>query len=85
MTKTTVTFGRLKEFLESFGFTHEHVPGVRELFTHPCGTILLYPAYRVNQYVLLHHLMMTRRQLVENGFVENDKEFERQLEEKQTA
>ena len=80
-----VPFGRLKALLESLGFRHQREPKVEDAFLHPNGLLLLYPAYRANQLLREHHLVATRRQLVDFGLVENDEEFERLLDQKQTA
>lgn len=84
-THLKVPFARLKALLESLGFVYQREPKVQEAFRHPCGLLLLYPIYRAQELLRDYHLVVTRRQLVEHGLVADEDEFERLLEQKQTA
>jgi hypothetical protein len=84
MTKTT-TYRRLKELLQSLGFVSQRTPRKGEYFTDPSGRpLLVFPAYRPNQLVRPRHLILTRRQLDENGYMERA-DFERFLDQRETA
>jgi hypothetical protein len=84
MIKTT-TYGRLKELLESLGLVPLPLPKKGEYFTTPSGrTLLLFPEYQANDLVRPVDLVMTRRQLDENGYMERA-DFERFLEQRETA
>ena len=84
MRKTT-TYGRLTKLLESLGLVPLPLPNKGECFTTPAGRVLLlFAAYQPNDLVRPGDLVMTRRQLDENGYIERA-DLERFLKHRETA
>lgn len=81
----TTPYGRLKRLLEALGLVPERVPGKGEYFSDASGRpLLVFPEYQPHDPVRPLHLVMTRRQLDENGYMESA-DFERFLEQRETA
>lgn len=71
MIKTT-TYSRLKTLRESLGLVPFPLPKNGESFTTPSGRVLVvFRKYRPNDLVRPIDLVMTRRQLDENGYMES--------------
>jgi hypothetical protein len=89
MTKTT-TYGRFKRLLESVGLRYERRPrshgkSAAHVYYEADGQpMMIFPEYRSNQPVRPHHLMAMRRLLVEKGYLQPE-DFERFLEQRETA
>ena len=84
MRKNGITFGDLRLLLLELGFREAAMDGNHFRFEHPVtGTVLLFRIYRANEFISERDILVVRRQLVDNGFIELST-FDRFLE-KETA
>ena len=73
MKKSGGTFAELRELLCELGFVETSVTTATKTvirFEHACGTILLFRAYRPNKDVYARDTLVVRRQLIDNGLIE---------------
>jgi hypothetical protein len=79
MTKSDITFEELREFLLELGCS-EAKDSQRIAFAHPAlGTFLLLRHYGRKEHVNARDLVVVRRQLVDNGLIE-ESAFDRFLQ-----
>ncbi len=80
MKKNGITFRELRDLLLEVGFLEHSQEQGRLRFEHPVtGTILLFRTYRSSEMVNERDLAVVRRQLVDNGLLE-EAVFDRFLE-----
>jgi hypothetical protein len=71
MTKNGITFEELHQLLLELGFREAAIETNHFRFEHTAtGTVLLFRSYRANEFVNDRDLLVVRRQLVDNGFIE---------------
>jgi hypothetical protein len=74
-----ITYGLLDQALKKWGLIRREKDHYIVYFDEE-DPIIVYPQRPENEMVPPRHLILARRQVIERGFVENQKEFEQALE-----
>jgi hypothetical protein len=80
MRRSGIAFGELRDLLLELGFSESPQEQDRLRFEHPVtGTVLLFRAYGSGETVSQRDMVVVRRQLVDNGLID-EPAFDRFLE-----